>query len=117
MDRRTFLRQGMAATAAVGAGAVLAMPATTAAAAALPAPVLPRLEPLPSATHVGIRLCSFTHLQQHWTVYEHLDDAQGQLTVWSDSGMLRLDKRTEPAYPAEGKPYFGLPLAEVAMAD
>ncbi len=93
------------------------MPATTAAAAALPAPVLPRLEPLPSAAHVGIRLCSFTHLQQHWTVYEHLDDAQGQLTVWSDSGMLRLDKRTEPAYPAEGKPYFGLPLAEVAMAD
>ncbi|RBB15452.1 hypothetical protein, partial [Xanthomonas oryzae] len=61
MDRRTFLRQGMAATAAVGAGAALAMPATTAAAAALPAPVLPRLEPLPSAAHVGIRLCSFTH--------------------------------------------------------
>ncbi|KPL48384.1 Tat pathway signal protein [Xanthomonas axonopodis] len=117
MDRRTFLRQGMAATAAVGAGAALAMPATAAAATALPAPALPRLEPLPSAAHVGSTLCSFTHLQQHWTIYEHLDDSQGQLTLWTDSGMLRLDKRTEPAYPADGKPYFGLPLAEVAMAE
>ncbi|WP_372386905.1 Tat pathway signal protein [Xanthomonas axonopodis] len=117
MDRRTFLRQGMAATAAVGAGAALAMPATAPAASTPPAPALPRLEPLPSAAHVGSRLCSFTHLQQHWTVYEHLDDAQGQLTLWSDSGMLRLDKRTEPAYPAAGTPYFGLPLAQVAMAE
>ncbi|MFL8143368.1 Tat pathway signal protein [Xanthomonas vasicola] len=117
MDRRTFLRQGMAATAAVGTGAALALPATAAMATTAPAPALPRLEPLPSAAHVGSTLCSFTHLQQHWTVYEHLDDPQGQLTLWSDSGMLRLDKRTEPAYPAEGKPYFGLPLAEVAMAE
>ncbi|MBV6810234.1 Tat pathway signal protein [Xanthomonas campestris pv. pennamericanum] len=117
MDRRTFLRQGMAATAAVGAGAALAMPATAPAASTPPAPTLPRLEPLPSAAHVGSALCSFTHLQQHWTVYEHLDDAQGQLTLWSDSGMLRLDKRTEPVYPAAGTPYFGLPLAQVAMAE
>ncbi|AGI08003.1 hypothetical protein [Xanthomonas citri] len=121
MDRRTFLRQGMAATAAVGAGAALATPAAASAASTLPAPTLPRLEPLPSAAHVGSTLCSFTHLQQHWTVYEHLDDAQGQLTLWSDSGMLRLDKRTEPVYPAAGTPYFGpyfgLPLAQVAMAE
>ncbi|MGY4890056.1 UNVERIFIED_CONTAM: Tat pathway signal protein [Xanthomonas axonopodis] len=117
MDRRTFLRQGMAATAAVGAGAALATPATAPAASTPPAPTLPRLEPLPSAAHVGSTLCSFTHLQQHWTVYEHLDDAQGQLTLWSDSGMLRLDKRTEPAYPAAGTPYFGLSLAQVAMAE
>ncbi|MBV6853449.1 Tat pathway signal protein [Xanthomonas campestris pv. mirabilis] len=117
MDRRTFLRQGMAATAAVGAGAALATPATAPAASTPPAPALPRLEPLPSVAHVGSALCSFIHLQQHWTVYEHLDDAQGQLTLWSDSGMLRLDKRTEPAYPAAGTPYFGLPLAQVAMAE
>ncbi|WP_042815822.1 hypothetical protein, partial [Xanthomonas citri] len=76
MDRRTFLRQGMAATAAVGAGAALATPAAASAASTLPAPTLPRLEPLPSAAHVGSTLCSFTPLQQHWTVYEHLDDAQ-----------------------------------------
>ncbi|APO94273.1 hypothetical protein [Xanthomonas vesicatoria] len=117
MDRRTFLRQGMAATAAVGAGAVLAPQATAAAALPTPPPARPRLEPLPSAAHVGTALCSFMHLQQTWTVYEHLDDAQGQLTLWTDSGMLRLDKRTEPAYPAEGTPYFGMPLAQVAMAD
>ncbi|MBO9751299.1 Tat pathway signal protein [Xanthomonas citri] len=114
MDRRTFLRRGVAATAAVGAGATLA---TSSAASTLPAPTLPRLEPLPSAAHVGSTLCSFTHLQRHWTVYEHLDDAQGQLTLCTDSGMLRLDKRTEPAYPAGGTPYFGLPLAQVAMAE
>lgn len=107
----------MAATAAVGAGAALAMPGTPHTPATLPPPALPRLEALPSAAHVGSKLCSFRHLQQDWTVYEHLDDPQGALTLWTDSGMLRLDKRTEPAYPAEGKPYFGMPLAEVAMAE
>lgn len=117
MDRRTFLRQGMAATAAVGAGAAVAMPVTAVVAKEPSAPACPRLEPLSSTAHLGSTLCSFTHLQQHWTVCEHLDDAQGQLTVWSDNGMLRLDKRTEPAYPAEGVPYFGLPLAQVAMAE
>ncbi|MDO7952915.1 Tat pathway signal protein [Xanthomonas euvesicatoria pv. eucalypti] len=117
MDRRTFLRQGMAATAAVGAGAALATPATGPAARPPPAPAPPPQGTRPYGAPVGSALCSFTHLQQHWTVYEHLDDAQGQLTLWSDSGMLRLDKRTEPAYPAAGTPYFGLPLAQVAMAE
>ncbi len=117
MDRRTFLRQGMAATAAVGAGAALAGHAVSANAAASPAALRPRLEALPSAAHVGSKLCSFEHLQQQWSVYEHLDDPQGQLTLWTDSGMLRLDKYTEAAYPAAGAPYFGMPLAQVAMAD
>ncbi|MDM7555958.1 Tat pathway signal protein [Xanthomonas fragariae] len=117
MDRRTFLHQGMAAAAAVGTGAAMAASATATLANTPPAPVLPRLEPLPAAAHAGSKLCSFRHLQQDWTVYEHLDHPQGQLTLWTDSGMLRLDKRTEPAYPAESKPYFGMPLAEVAMAE
>lgn len=116
MDRRTFLRQGIAATAVVGVAGAGAVPAAVAG-DATPVPLHPRLEALPSAAHVGATLCRFRHLEQDWTVYEHLDDPQGQLTLWTDSGMLRLDKRTEPAYPAAGKPYFGLPLAEVAMAE
>ncbi|WP_426802314.1 Tat pathway signal protein [Xanthomonas campestris] len=116
MDRRTFLRQGIAATAVVGVAGAGAVPAAVAG-DATPVPLQPRLEALPSAAHVGSTLCRFRHLEQDWTVYEHLDDPQGPLTLWTDSGMLRLDKRTEPAYPAAGKPYFGLPLAEVAMAE
>lgn len=96
MDRRTFLRQGIAATAVVSVAGAGAVPAAVAG-DATPVPLHPRLEALPSAAHVGATLCRFRHLEQDWTVYEHLDDPQGQLTLWTDSGMLRLDKRTEPA--------------------
>ncbi len=117
MDRRTFLQQGVAATAAVGVGAAWAAPAGAAAAAAPLAVAVPQLETQSSATQSGSRLCSFRHLQQDWTVYEQLDDPQGALMLCTDAGVLRLGKRLEAAYPAATPPYFGLPLAQVAMAD
>ncbi|WP_372393545.1 Tat pathway signal protein [Xanthomonas sp. NCPPB 3582] len=117
MDRRTFLRQGMAATAAVGTGAVLAAQGGLNATAAPAALAQPKLEALPATAPAGSKLCSFRHLQQDWTVYERLDDPQAALTLQTDAGVLRLDKRLEATYPAAGAPYFGLPLAQVAMAD
>ncbi|KAB7762598.1 hypothetical protein [Xanthomonas maliensis] len=117
MDRRTFLRQGIAATAAVGTGAMRAVPASADSPTALRPLAEPRLQPALPVAELGPAVCSFRHLQQDWTVHEPLDDPQAPLTLRTAAGTVRLGKRTEPAYPAAGTPYFGLSLAEVAMAD
>jgi hypothetical protein len=115
MDRRTFLRQGVVATAAIGVGtSVAAAPAGTA--GVVPA-ARPRLQPAPAEGFAGqTMLCQFQHLDSQWTVYEDLRSAQGALNLVSAAGILALGKRTEAVWGSQSPPYFGMPLAKVAMA-
>lgn len=116
MDRRTFLRQGITAAAVAGSLPALGCAATRSSASV--APTTPRLGPVPPegfAAHT--RLCAFQHLHQQWTVYEDLRTPQGELMLASDAGVLALGKRTEAVWGSDAPPYFGMPLAEVAMAE
>ncbi len=115
MDRRAFLRQGVVATAAIGVGPAVAASPTTAS-QAVPPP-RPRLQPLPEAGFAGHAvLCQFQHLGSQWTVYEDQRSPQGVLSLAGAEGVLTLGKRTEAVWGSDAAPYFGMKLAEVAMA-
>ncbi|MBB6366533.1 hypothetical protein FHR56_001646 [Xanthomonas sacchari] len=119
MDRRDFLRQGLAAGAVAGVEALAgrAAAATTAASAAR-APAPPQLRPLAADALAGHTLqCRFVEAGATWEVYEDLRQPDGDLTLRGPGGALVLGKRTEAVYPAAQAPYFGMALAEVAMAD
>ncbi|MCW0374716.1 Tat pathway signal protein [Xanthomonas sacchari] len=119
MDRRDFLRQGLAVGAVAGvealAGRAAAAPTATSAARA-PAP--PQLQPLAADALAGHTLqCRFVEAGATWEVYEDLRQPDGDLTLRGPGGALVLSKRTEAVFPAAQAPYFGMALAEVAMAD
>ncbi len=116
MDRRDFLRQGLAVGAVAGVQALAGT--ATATPTARSAPALPPLRALSSDALVGHTMqCHFDEAGVRWTVYEDLRHPDGDLTLLGPDGALVLGKRTEPVYPAAQAPYFGMALAEVAMAE
>jgi len=120
MDRRSFLRQGVAATAAVSllpavAGSASAASGTPAALAQKPRPVL---QPATAVDLAGFtELCAFEHHGVAWTVHEDLRTPQGALVLTSAAGVLDLGKRTEAVWGSDTPPYLGIPLAKLAMAE
>ncbi|WDS36330.1 Tat pathway signal protein [Pseudoxanthomonas sp.] len=119
MDRRHFLRHGVAATAAVGLlPAVPALAAGSPAATAAPALPAPTLRPAATVELSGLEmLCAFDHRGRAWTVHEDFRTGQGALVLACADGVLDLSKRTEAVWGSAATPYFGLPLAQVAMAE
>ncbi|KAF1723050.1 Tat pathway signal protein [Pseudoxanthomonas wuyuanensis] len=120
MDRRQFLQHGLAATAAAGSGLAIdgiaaPAPAPAAASAVLAKPVLQPVDE--TGLHGHTRVCEFREDGIDWTVYEDLRTPQGAISFVSAAGMLALGKRTEAAFPSDQPPYFGMKLAEVALAD
>ncbi|MFT4198230.1 MAG: Tat pathway signal protein [Pseudoxanthomonas sp.] len=118
MDRRIFLRSGIAATAVAGIAPAFARANSAAAAAAAsePAPA-PTLHPHAAVERDGLtRLCGFRHRDRDWSVHEDLRTPQGALLLACADGVLEIGKRTEPVRGSDKPAYFGLPLAEVAMA-
>ena len=118
MDRRQFLQSGLAATAAAGAGFAgngMATPATAVASAGRAGPVLQPLADDSLAGHT--RLCAFREDGVDWTVHEDLRTPDGAISFVCGAGMLVLGKRTEAAFPSDKPPYFGMKLADVALAD
>ncbi len=114
MDRRTFLRQGTA-VAALG---LAPAPQATAAPPAAAELAAPKLAKTPADAFAGFeRLCRFRHAETEWTVYEDLRTPQGSLAIACAEGALDLGKRTESVRGADAPPYFGMKLAEVAMAE
>ncbi|MFT4247041.1 MAG: hypothetical protein QM581_03250 [Pseudomonas sp.] len=114
MDRRSFLRSGIAATAVAGLAPGLAEAGVD----ALPEPplALPVLQP--GSTLDGLtRFCGFRHRERDWSVHEDLRTPQGALVLACADGVLDLGKRTETVWGSDKPPYFGMQLAELAMAD
>src|SRR5687768_4455023 len=109
MDRRDFLRQGLAVGAVAGvealAGSVAAAANAVPAAPSAPAPL--RLQPLAADALAGHTLqCRFVEAGAQWQVYEDPRSADGDLTLLGPGGALVLGKRTEAVYPSAQAPYF-----------
>ncbi|MBB5877556.1 Tat pathway signal protein [Xanthomonas sp. 3498] len=119
MDRRDFLRQGLAVGAVAGVEALAGRAAAApAAVSSTRAPAPPQLQPLAADALAGHTLqCRFVEAGATWEVYEDLRQPDGDLTLRGPGGALVLGKRTEAVFPAAQAPYFGMALAEVAMAD
>jgi hypothetical protein len=116
MDRRSFLRGGIAATAF--AGIAPAFSRADADPAHELAPVAPTLRPEVAAELDGFtQLCGFRHREQAWVVHEDLRTPQGALVLACAEGVLDLGKRTEAVWGSTDTLYFGMKLAEVAMAE
>ncbi len=118
MDRRTFLRQGAAATAAMGL--LPSLGSSFARGDSLPggaSPPGPLLQPAATVDLSGFtELATFEHRGTRWTVHEDLRTAQGALVLACAGGVLNLGKRTEAVWGSDTPPYLGIPLAELAMA-
>ncbi|WP_434029820.1 Tat pathway signal protein [[Pseudomonas] boreopolis] len=113
MDRRQFLRGGVGVTA----GTMVwgwQMPAIAGAAEGMASPALsPPRDPLPEHA----KLLEFDHRGRRWSVHEDLRTPQGSLVLACAEGVLDLGKRTEAVWGSDRPPYFGMKLAEVAMAE
>jgi len=119
VDRRRFL-QGLAATgAAVGLSgksySQLAPTSSSTSSRAGRAPVRVPAQGLSLRGHTSI--ANFTLAGRHWQVFEDLRDPHGALTLLDGHEACVLSKRTEPAYAEEAAPYFGMKLADIALAD
>lgn len=118
MDRRQFLQHGLAATAAAGVGAGSAGATVPSSAAAAAKPPKPGLQALAEDALLGhTRLCGFREDGVDWTVYEDLRSSEGAISFVCAEGVLTLGKRTEAAFASDKPAYFGMELAEVALAD
>lgn len=119
MDRRGFLRGGVAATAAIGLLPALDSGAAQAAGASPTAPApLPELQPATTLDISGFTpLSRFEHRGVAWTVHEDLRTPQGALVLACADGVLNLGKRTEAVWGSDAPPYRGIPLATLAMAE
>lgn len=60
---------------------------------------------------------SFTSAGQPWQVFEDLRDPHGTLTLSDGHHACVLGKRTEPVYAETDTPYFGMKLADIALAE
>ena len=119
MDRRRFL-QGLAATgAAVGLSGVGRSEIIHASPVPLPHKATPPVRvPVSSLSLQGhTALTSFSESGHDWQVYEDLRDPHGTLTMIDGDHACVLSKRTEPVYAEPGAPYFGLKLADIALAE
>lgn len=115
MDRRRFLQHGLTATAVAGAGFAVDGVATP---AAIAKPPKPMARPLAKDALQGhTRLCAFRQDGADWTVYEDLRMPDGAISFVCADGVVTLGKRTEAAFPSDKPPYFGMKLADVALAD
>jgi len=118
MDRRDFLRQGVAGAAAVGMASMLVSGCEQAPSSS--ASVAPRLRLQPAASlnlDALTLLCQFQHHGQAWAVHEDLRTGQGALVLASSDGVLELSKYTERVGGHDAPLYAGLGLSEVAMAE
>jgi hypothetical protein len=111
MRRRNFL-QAMAAAAAsldvLSAGAS----ATKQQVAATPK----RKAATPISVDGYALACEFQKDTEHWKVYEDLRSRDGSFIFASSTGGARELPKSAEASMAEGSPYFGLALKEVALA-
>ena len=122
MDRRRFL-QGLAATSAVVGLSGIGRDQATAGA---PFEHTGNIRPTPPPVRVPASSLSlkayspvarFQQAGRDWQVLEDLRDADGALTLLSGDDACVLSKRTEPTYAEDGAPYFGLKLADIALAE
>lgn len=121
MDRRRFL-QGLAATgAAVGLYVpghdqiADASPFTAAAGNPVPTPIrTPSASISTSGNHAwGL----FRQANLDWQVFEDLSYPDGELKLVCGDVACVLGKRTEPSFATDGAPYFGMKLADIALAE
>ena len=59
----------------------------------------------------------FTSADHAWQVFEDLRDPHGALTLSDGSQACVLRKRTEAVYAESDAPYFGMKLADIALAE
>lgn len=119
VDRRRFL-QGLAATgAAVGLNGVSRGQSVPTEPSKAPRTLLPpvRIPAQSLSLQAHTLLTSFTSTDRHWQVFEDLRDPHGTLTLVNGDQACVLSKRTEPVYAEEGAPYFGMKLADIALAE
>jgi hypothetical protein len=121
MDRRRFL-QGLATTgAAVGFYAAgserigAASSASVVAPKVAAAPVRVALSTL--STQGRQPLGSFKQAARDWQVFEDLSHPDGELILVNGDIACVLSKRTEACFAADGAPYFGMKLADIALAE
>jgi hypothetical protein len=62
-------------------------------------------------------LASFTSANHAWQVFEDLRDPHGALTLSDGNQACVLRKRTEAVYAENDTPYFGMKLADIALAE
>ena len=60
---------------------------------------------------------AFTATARDWQVLEDLRNPHGDLVLRDGDQACVLSKRTEPVYAEEGAPYFGMKLADIALAE
>jgi len=118
MDRRRFL-QRMATTAAVGLAAARSAPAGASPRAQPARPVPPPVRIPKSAAQLQGQqaVAQFRLPGQDWQVLEDLSHPDGALSLVCGEQACVLAKRTEPAYSDAATPYFGMKLADIALAD
>ncbi len=121
MDRRRFLQSLATTGAAVGlyaagndAGAAGSVSSMGSSRPALP-PVRVPLSKLSTQGHQP--LGSFKQAALDWQVFEDFSQTDGALTLVSGDVACVLSKRTEPSFAADGAPYFGMQLADIALAE
>jgi hypothetical protein len=121
MDRRRFL-QGLAATSAAAGlcGNRRAQPADL----MLPAPAGGTPVPAPSrqaASGISIEgheaVAAFSQAGIDWKVFEDLRQPDGALTLIGGDLACVLEMRTEASYSEAPTPYFGMKLADIALAE
>lgn len=124
MDRRRFLQGAAATGVALGLGpgtTARARPAADDTAArqggTLRKAAPPVRQPLAARdTHGHAAVARFTVGKADWQVVEDLSHPDGVLTLLQGQQGCVLGKRTEPAYSEASTPYFGMKLADIALA-
>jgi len=111
MDRRDFLKNMAASTAALH---------TLASHAAETTPALSALGSVPAAAasiEGHTKLAAFTRKGESWTVYEDLRERDGVITFVSATGTARvLTKTAEPTFADDGPQHLGLDIKDIGMA-
>lgn len=122
MDRRRFL-QGVVATGAAAASLGLHASATGPGSTSLPDGAAPRAMPPPVRRPLaGLVTRGYASLgtfeaEGPWRVVEDLRHPDGDLVLIHDDVACVLGKRTEACYSETDTPYFGMKLADVALAE
>ena len=115
MDRRRFLQNLAAGTAALNVLAALdEQPSRAESARVRPREMVPASE-APIDGHT--LLSAFTRMGETWKVYEDLRTRDGVITFISSKGHARVLRKTaEATFPDEGPQYLGLDLKDIGMS-